>query len=717
MVILLSQVTHAQIAGESVLTVNEIPRSGLLLNSGWIFHPDDHPAYATNNSKSFNSIPVNPTLVLAELPVVQNSGIGWFCLNMQIAPALRNKTIGIMLSLFGAAEIYLNGERIYRFGVVSANYKQEKTQAIYGKPFTITLGNQERQLLAVRYSINPSNIYIKTGVVPPCIRIVLQPLNETIDDYSVLVKHAYEYVSVALTIELAALVLTLFFFFSFPARKEYLYFGLYFCFNFLAVLIQSDLAGVGKLVQLSVNQLGFIQVFIYLLLITGSLFNLNAMYVLLHKKPTLYNRFLLWYSIICMAALPFLPRWAGFFPDLVFPLICFELLPTYYKAARRNFKGGWILFTSILLSFIFLIGLIKVSIAKDAATIMALTSLTMLTPALGIVIFLAGDFARTSLALKSRVAEVEMLSQKTIAQERDKQELLAAQKDKLELEVQLRTSQLRKSLAELKSTQKQLIQSEKMALLGELTTGVAHEIQNPLNFVNNFSEVSVELVEEQKELIKNGLKEEAMMMADEVKENLKKVVYHGKRADAIVKGMLEHGKGAKGEKQPTDINALADEYLRLSSRAFTAKDPLFEVAIETAFDESINKIEVVPQDIGRVLLNIYNNALYEVHQKWKVADHLLAKQPSNYKPFVFIQTKNLVDNIEIIVKDNGNGVPENIIDKIYQPFFTTKPAGEGTGLGLSLTYDIVKAHGGDVRLETHEGEGSTFIITLPKASG
>jgi two-component system, NtrC family, sensor kinase len=270
------------------------------------------------------------------------------------------------------------------------------------------------------------------------------------------------------------------------------------------------------------------------------------------------------------------------------------------------------------------------------------------------------------------------------------------------------------TLAELKATQAQLIQSEKMASLGELTAGIAHEIQNPLNFVNNFSEISNELIEEMDEELAVGNMQLAKEIAGDIKQNLEKINHHGKRAADIVKGMLQHSRTSTGQKEPTDINSLADEYLRLAYHGLRAKDKSFNADFKTDFDENLPKINVIPQDIGRVLLNLINNAFYAVQVETQNSVSLQQtpqKQP-DYKPTVIVSTKNMGTHVEIRVKDNGPGIPSSIVDKIFQPFFTTKPTGSGTGLGLSLSYDIVKAHGGDLKVKTIKGEGSEFIISL-----
>jgi signal transduction histidine kinase len=267
--------------------------------------------------------------------------------------------------------------------------------------------------------------------------------------------------------------------------------------------------------------------------------------------------------------------------------------------------------------------------------------------------------------------------------------------------------QVDSTLNDLQTTQKQLIQSEKMASLGELTAGIAHEIQNPLNFVNNFSDVSTELLQEMKQELATGNLQQATELADDVIQNLEKILLHGKRADGIVKSMLQHSRASSGKKEPTDINALCDEYLRLSFHGLRAKDKTFNAKFETDLDPTIGKINIVGQDIGRVILNLINNAFYAVSEKKKKSD-------ASYEPTVTVTTKNLGNNIEVRVKDNGAGMPQKILDKIFQPFFTTKPTGQGTGLGLSLSYDIItKGHGGELKVETKEGEGTEFIIQLP----
>ncbi|HEX5026432.1 MAG TPA: ATP-binding protein, partial [Agriterribacter sp.] len=301
-------------------------------------------------------------------------------------------------------------------------------------------------------------------------------------------------------------------------------------------------------------------------------------------------------------------------------------------------------------------------------------------------------------------------------QEEEQNKVISAMKEQLEVQVAERTAELTKqkedlqhTLHELRSTQAQLIQSEKMASLGELTAGIAHEIQNPLNFVNNFSEINTELLAEMKQEIEKGNIAEVKAIISNIAENEQKINHHGKRADAIVKGMLQHSRSSSGQKDLTDINALADEYFRLAYHGLRAKNKSFNATMRTHFDETIGKVNVVPQDLGRVILNLITNAFYAVNEKAKDLPDRTA-----YEPTVTISTKKEKGRVFISVKDNGNGIPHHIKDKIFQPFFTTKPTGQGTGLGLSLSYDIItKAHGGELTVVTKEGEGSEFVIQLP----
>lgn len=318
-----------------------------------------------------------------------------------------------------------------------------------------------------------------------------------------------------------------------------------------------------------------------------------------------------------------------------------------------------------------------------------------------------------SQARQRKASEKERIKRQ---QEDELNKAIAIRKVELEKLVAERTAELTKqknelenTLQELRNTQAQLIQSEKMASLGELTAGIAHEIQNPLNFVNNFSEVSSELIYELKEEQKkeNRDYQNETEILNDIEQNLEKINHHGKRADAIVKGMLQHSRSSRGQKELTDVNALADEYLRLAYHGLRAKDKSFNVKMITDFDKSYGKINVIPQDLGRVILNLITNAFYAVNEKKK-------QNLENYEPTVTVRTKMDKNNLMISVADNGDGIPHSVMDKIFQPFFTTKPTGEGTGLGLSMSYEIItKAHGGELKVENNSNGGAKFVIILP----
>lgn len=311
--------------------------------------------------------------------------------------------------------------------------------------------------------------------------------------------------------------------------------------------------------------------------------------------------------------------------------------------------------------------------------------------------------------------------QKMEAEEKMK-ELAEEKKAELEILVQERTKEimqqkeeLQQAVVDLKAAQAQLIHAEKMASLGELTAGIAHEIQNPLNFVNNFSEVNLELTGELRdEIEKTGLsdadKTNLIAINNMIRQNQEKITYHGKRADGIVKGMLQHSRTSTGQKEPTDLNGMVDEYVRLSYHGLRAKDKSFNAHIDQQLDPALGQVKLIPQDMGRTLLNILNNAFYAVHER-------KMKGEEGYQPTIVVSTR-LVDKgkkwVHIKIRDNGNGIPTENRDKIFQPFFTTKPTGKGTGLGLSLSYDIVtKGHGGELKLDSKDGQYTEFTIILP----
>lgn len=375
--------------------------------------------------------------------------------------------------------------------------------------------------------------------------------------------------------------------------------------------------------------------------------------------------------------------------DLVFTLIC------GVAALRKGFKPAWYYVLGLLLIYGGTVVYVFTSLKLMPSTFWTTNGL-LLGSTLEILLF--------TLALAYKVNLLKQQKEDAI---QDQLRLLEQNQTLIETQNRVLEEKVEQRTAELKASQAQLIQKEKLASLGELTAGIAHEIQNPLNFVNNFAEVSAELTGELKDELTRGDLDEAGFIADDLAQNLTKIAHHGRRASAIVRGMLEHSRMESGDRQATNLSTLADDYLRLAYQGQRAKDNTFNCRLITAFDPALPPVNVVAQDIGRVLLNLCQNAFYAVQQRATQAGE-------GYEPTVWVSTRRQNDHIELRVQDNGTGIPDAIRTKIFQPFFTTKPAGEGTGLGLSLSYDIItKGHGGTMTVESQQGEGTAFIIQLP----
>ena len=417
--------------------------------------------------------------------------------------------------------------------------------------------------------------------------------------------------------------------------------------------------------------------------------------------------------------------------NLVFLISVFNIISLIIictATGRKNRFGYWVMIPYLLMLFSVIISIISLSTGSPPpfmglphSNLGFLIDLVLLAYIISIRFKLeqkqeeaARLEAQELLYLQTKENERIIINQNILLEQKVTERTKALEQQKLVVEKT--NNELEETLGDLKSTQAQLIHSEKMASLGELTAGIAHEIQNPLNFVTNFSEVSSELLDEMKTELANNNKDEVLVIADDLKRNLEKINHHGKTVGNIVKGMLQHSRASTGQKELTDINALAEEYLRLSFLGFRAKDESFNAQIKTDFDETLSsdkdgngKIRIVPADIGRALLNLINNAFYVVLEKKKKHSH-----DESFEPTVLVSTRREKEYIEIRVKDNGFGIPKELADKIFQPFFTTKPTGEGTGLGLSLSYDIItKEHGGELKVVSKENEGAEFIIKLP----
>jgi signal transduction histidine kinase len=683
-----------------VLRYNHLP-----IDSLWLFHPGNElPATDSNN--------VTWTVANTELLQSKNGkplemhGVGWYQKGFDVPVSFRGKPVALHTAQFGASEIFLDGKLIQRYGVVGSSIEDEKI-FVPRKPIIISLDSQSHHTLLVHYSNLHAN---RAGYANKHLgfRLLISPPEvkpqADIDNFTSL--------SVSIGIIFIFSIYFFFVWFFYPKRLASLITMLLllnFCVVFTSIYFKFKESEWEPLLRAS-NTTSITAAWL-------NPFFLLALYALYYRGNMPRRTWLIIVGMVVCVFAVLNPHFA-FLLGVVSILVYFEIVRMFILGIRNNATGFWILLIGFLIQqaglFIIVIDVFNWFPVYTPQLLLV----QLIFPQLGIpltyALHLAWEFRSANRDLRLQLIHVNELSQKNLEQEQEKQQLLASQNETLEIQVQERTAALSKSLSELKSTQSQLIQTEKMASLGELTAGIAHEIQNPLNFVNNFSDVNKELIEELKAERKKPKAERDEQLESEIlndlRENEEKINHHGKRADAIVKGMLQHSRQSSGQKESTDINKLADEYLRLSYHGLRAKDKSFNADFKTDFDESIGKINIIPQDIGRVLLNLFNNAFYAVNEKQKDEGE---KQKEAYNPTVSLSTKKSDDYIEIHVKDNGNGIPQKISDKIFQPFFTTKPTGEGTGLGLSLSYDIVKAHGGEIKVESKEGEGSEFVVMLP----
>ncbi|GAA4424956.1 hypothetical protein GCM10023188_05390 [Pontibacter saemangeumensis] len=701
----------AQHKADRVFQLQQIPEEGVLLDTGWKYQAGDNPAWAEPGFDDAQWQPINPTQDIHELTQVPENGIGWFRLHLSLDTTVRKQQLALLIQQSGASEIYLNGTLIHRFGSVSIEPGEVKAYDPMWRPVMVPFTKEAHQVLAVRYALEPGLSYTTMFETSnPALRISINNLITAIENH----EYFFTRLLIFWTFMIGACALLIFlhtaFYVFHPQQKANLSFAL-FAFFFIA----QNIIRVWIFVDGHVVSSRFLLYnTCFSLLLIADMFLLTAIYQLSNtKRDSLFLGLLI---LVVISVFFIIPQYGwgwivgGAFLEV---LIKLNILRVALQSANRGKRGAWFIAwgaVACLLFFVIFLSLgvltreflIGVSPFRSMLYVISVLSIPIATS-----IYLGLDFAFINNTLKKKLEEVEELSQKTISQEKEKQELLASQNETLERQVEERTAALQESLEELRSTQVQLIQKEKMASLGELMAGIAHEIQNPLNFINNFSEVNKELIEEMQENLHTGQVKEAGAIASGLRENSIKISHHGKRADAIVKNMLEHSRTTKGEKQLTDINALVDEYLRLAYHGVRAKNKAFCAVIKTDFGARTGPVNIVPQDFGRVLLNLFNNAFYATQQK-------KAAMGDTYLPEVRVCTSCEHGNLEIRVRDNGTGISEKVRAKIFQPFFTTKPSGQGTGLGLSLSYDIItKGHGGELRVESREGEYSEFIIYIP----
>ena len=686
---------------------------GLLLfgnSDGWRFQPGDDLNRADPHYDDSDWMFFSPAGLTDPIPDSLWNGYGWFRLKFAVDSSIYSVPRYLYFNTWGAAEVYLDGKLVKKYGVFSTNPSGEKRYMPINKTHpAVVLHHSESHLLAVRFSYHKGQQYKKlleryALIFGFNIGFAKDNLNQRI----ILINNMNQQrVYILGTMLFLIVLLHSLLFVLFPSEQSNLYIAILAFLLFMHIIsaYTSVFFEFDILQETLFGTLPFTILFVAVLSMLP--FTINSMF---KQKPQIIHKILIWlFPVFAFADIINSDPLTKFVIGAVFLLgIIFFTAQALVQAWRNKQKGVWIIsvaFFCLILSAIIwtLYKELTDNFRSDVNAV--LTYFIYGSVPLGLTAFMASRFRDLYSNLEQKVSE--------------------------------RTHELNQSLENLRSTQTQLITSEKLASLGALTAGIAHEIQNPLNFVNNFSDVNKELLEELKEELAEGSRhlandsrqsaEEKIKSAGEIANDIigneQKINHHGKRAESIVKGMLLHSRGSSGQKEPVDINALCDEYLRLSYHGFRAKDKTFNAEYKTDFDPDLPKIKVVPQDIGRVLLNLINNAFYAVHEKSKmittemhslpVETHGRASlQSTDYKPTVMVATRKNGDRIEITVKDNGPGIPPGITDKIFQPFFTTKPTGQGTGLGLSLAYDIVKAHGGEIIIESKEGEGSEFIIRL-----
>src|SRR6185312_9259186 len=690
-----------------VFDLKKLSKQDTLL-SGWKFQAGDNPQWANAGFDDSKWQLADPGTDITKFSQLKNAGVGWLRLHIRAYSAVARQRILAWVSQYSASEIYLDGKLIQQYGHIS--HDPAKTIAVTpaGELFELKLKGGGTQVVAVRLGYQSRILYVSPLYVPlPAFSMYIngyKAATANSEDLSKLNQEQLVMYSIASGIFLILCLIHLLYFIFDRSQKISLYYLIYCLSVFYIYLTFVYIFYQGHSETLSTYMLIFNAGIICFC--TAFLFLVLVVYVLFGYHGRTVFKVLVILSLAVVLGIFLDDIISTFIDGVVFPVLCMlEVARICFLAIKQKRKDAAIIFPVICLYIILLVweGLL------DQTTILAtlLIYFVFLSLPIALAIYLGLKTASTNRALKTTLAEVRTLSAQNILKEQEKQQILADQNVVLEKKVNERTSELNQSLTHLKQTQNQLIQSEKMASLGELTAGIAHEIQNPLNFVNNFSEVSVELLAELKEEEEKGNKEDVIAIADDLTQNLEKIRHHGKRADAIVKGMLQHSQSGSGAKEPMNINALADEYMRLSYHGLRAKDKGFNAELITHFDWKLPKVNVIPQDIGRVLLNLFNNAFYAVNQKQKTAG-------VDYKPEVSVSSSSENGYVIITVKDNGIGIPDSIREKIMQPFFTTKPTGEGTGLGLSLTYDmVVKGHSGTLDIASNEGEGAKFIVKLP----
>ena len=696
---------------ELLITKEMLGKNELLVldeKDGWMFRPGNDSTWAKKDLNMSGWQKFNPTQLSVKNADQSGRAEGWFRLKIRVDTSLRNFPLYIEKDSWDAAEVYINGRLIQTFGRMGPTLDTYQAYINNGLlPTPVSLKSDSLYVLAIHF-------LDYTAMIPHRLRSKMHVSNflylggQKFFDERVEKLRTFP---VVYAIEITTgSILCLFFWllvFLNPREKNVRLIAILSTLNTLSMIVMmvDGLSGVTYSQSRFVFSSGLIVLSAYLsymIRVVSQIFTKNISRELNYFSGAIFLFGVLNALVIFHISAMLLVGILSFVTSLSITIKYWKTL----RGSQWTFVGGIVSFgffltLVVLLNFLDQIGMIYFSVLYINIGFL----LIWLSLPISMLIYVC-------IRYREIINEVTDNARQVVQIAEEKRILLSRQNSILEEEVTRRTSELReakedveRSLDELKSTQAQLIQSEKMASLGELTAGIAHEIQNPLNFVNNYSEVNVELINDISVELDQGDVDEARLLLSDLKDNETKIHYHGKRADAIVRSMMQHSRTSNGTREPTNLNALADEYLRLAYQSMKAKNSDFEAEFSTDFDQTLPMVEVVQQDMGRVLLNIINNAFQAVQERRLSAIEV-------YQPEVKVVTRKLEDSVEIKIEDNGPGIPATIKDKIFQPFFTTKPTGQGTGLGLSLAYDIVKAHGGDLYFETREGPGTEFVIRL-----
>lgn len=682
----------------------------------WKFNPGDSSEWAKPEYNDRHWQKAN--LSLRDNKDLWKAQKGWFRLKFNLSKKSSGTDYNLIIKQFGHSELYVDGQLA---ATTYTSDAQDSTSQLRLMQIPFSVKDTHTHVIALRYSFRSSPLYY-ASTDQEAFKIWLEPSHQSM--FNQLINTAWNAGVGGMLAGLFGILSLLHFLFFRANPNQRVHFILAFatfCFTLLFALSTLD-GFTGTLTQKSLLEMGEV---LSIHLAFGLL--LTAVYTYLKRRHGWF-----FYLIIGLLAVSFghqcfigpLSNGQFFIPFLLVLIDYIRVSWLGKRSGSPDDKLPWNSLRFLLFALLMLIllgifmGIMESLIGLgDNAFILAFVVLlflfaVLLSIPIGLSLSLVQDYTHTYRTLRLNLEEIQKLSAKTLAQEQEKQQILANQNETLERQVNERTAELNQSLETLKATQAQLIQKEKMASLGELTAGVAHEIQNPLNFVNNFSEVSVELLDELLEERAKAPEQQDIELEKEIfsdlRQNLQKITHHGQRAGSIVRSMLAHSRTSSGQMEPTNLNALTDEYLRLAYHGQRAAQPSFNCQLITDLGTDIPTLHLAAQDMGRVLLNLFGNAFYALQQKQQTT-------AAPYEPTLWVSTAiKEGKTVEIRIRDNGPGIPEAILQKVFQPFFTTKPTGEGTGLGLSLSYDIVtKAHQGTLEVTSTEGEGTEFVITLP----